>query len=81
MKKILKKENIYKILYFASIVFLILYVAFLVNDLVHYNKYVTSFPFSTFVLARTVEFIIPCILEFLIGLYLKKRFNKKEEKK
>ncbi len=80
MKSIFKKENLYKIFYLASIIFIILFICFVVYDKINYNQFSTSFPFYVFAYYRCIEFILPAIIELLVGIYLKKRFNKKGDK-
>ena len=72
----MKKENIYKILYMVCI-FLI--IGFGIRLGVDYFKYVranNSAPFYTFVIERTIEFIVPSMIVFIIGKVMKRKYSK-----
>ncbi len=69
----MKKENLYKILYIISIILLIVYIIILLLDYKNYNPYETSFPFYTTIIVRTVEFIVPSLLIFIVGVIIKKK--------
>ena len=69
------KKNIYKIFFAAAVLLLILFAVLLIIDAVNYNRTLTSAPFWIFVMARAVEFILPCIVVFIIGLILKRRYS------
>lgn len=63
----------YKILYGISIILLICFCVFIGIDYSNYDPIVTSAPFSTNILLRGVEFLIPSIIIFVIGIILKKK--------
>lgn len=68
----MKKQNIYKFFYLISILALI---GFFIRLGADYFKYDTtnSAPFYVFIIERIVEFIIPSIIFYIIGKFLKKK--------
>ncbi len=72
----MKKENIYKILYAVSILFIIIFVIMLGVDYHSYNTYLMSAPFYLLVIARAVEFVVPGMIVFIIGTVIKKKYKK-----
>ena len=82
VKKIIKKEKISLkkiiglILLFISLVLVLYYIIVLNID--YLNWYVNSAPFYFNVIFRSIEYLIPSIIMFIIGIKL---INKKELKK
>lgn len=82
VKKIIKKEKISLkkiiglILLFVSLVLVLYYI--IVLDIDYLNWYVNSAPFYFNVIFRSIEYLIPSIIMFIIGIKL---INKKELKK
>lgn len=68
----MKKSSIYKILYFISILLFIGYIIRLITDYQHYNPIITSAPFYTYIIIRSVEYLLPCIIVFIIAIIIKK---------
>lgn len=68
----MKKQNNYKFFYLASVLALI---EFFIRITADYFKYdiTNSAPFYLFLIERTLEFIIPGIIFFIIGKILKKK--------
>ena len=66
------KENISKFLKILAIILLIGFIVFLIFDYLNYNPNETSFPFYTFIIARSLEFILPSIILFIVAKFLKK---------
>lgn len=62
----MKKQNYYKLFYLVSILALI---GFFIRISVDYFKYdiTSSVPFYLFLIERTLEFIVPSIIFFLLG--------------
>lgn len=62
----MKKQNYYKLFYLVSILALI---GFFIRIGVDYFKYdiTSSVPFYLFFIERTLEFIVPSIIFFLLG--------------
>lgn len=67
----MEKENIIKVLYAISISLIIVFLIILAIDYSKYDTYTNSAPFSTFIIIRTLEFIVPSIILFLIARRLK----------
>ena len=82
VKKVIKKEKISLkkiiglILLFISLVLVLYYIIVLNID--YLNWYVNSAPFYFNVIFRSIEYLIPSIIMFIIGI---KFINKKELKK
>lgn len=71
----MKKENYYKLMYVISI---ILVAGFAIRLGMDYHKYdfiTMKAPFYTFIIERTLEFIIPSIIIFIVGVICKKKFT------
>lgn len=66
------KNKIYKILFMISIVLVILFGIIIINDYIHYDSLINSAPFSALIIVRFIEFIVPSIITFIIGIVLKK---------
>ena len=81
VKKIIKKEKISLkkiiglILLFISLVLVLYYI--IVLDIDYLNWYVNSAPFYFNVIFRSIDYLIPSIIMFIIGIKL---INKKELK-
>ncbi len=71
----INKGNIYKLLYFCSI---ILFVGFAIRVIADYCKYNESYsiPFYYIFIFRIIEFVIPAIILF-VGATAIKRYKKK----
>lgn len=72
----MKKENIYKFLYTVSIFLIIGFTIRLGADYFKYNNTNNSAPFYAFVIERTVEFIVPSIIVFIVGKVVKNKYSK-----
>ena len=72
----MKKENIYKFLYGISIFLIIAFVIILVIDYFKYDPYNNSAPFYVCILERGLEFILPSIIVFVVGIFCKKKYKK-----
>lgn len=72
----MKKENIYKFLYLVSILLIIGFIIRLGADYLTY-KASSSAPFYAFIIVRSLEFILPSVIIFIIGTILKKKMVKK----
>ena len=71
----MKKENYHKFLYIVSILLLVGFSIRLIADYCTYNQY-SSAPFYLYIVVRTIEFIIPSIIIFIVAQVLKKKYNK-----
>ncbi len=72
----MNKENIYKYLFAISIFLIIIFLILIRIDYFNYDALSNSAPFYTYIIMRSLEFILPSIILFLIGLFCKKKYNK-----
>ena len=72
----MKKENIYKFLYTVSIFLIIVFFIRLGIDYLNYDTYNNSAPFYAYIIERVVEFIVPSIILFIVGIFCKKKYKK-----
>lgn len=70
----MRKENTYKFLYAVALLMLMGFCVRLGADYYKYNDTINSAPFYAFVIERAIEFIIPCILCFVIARITKKKY-------
>ena len=71
----MKKENIYKFLYAISIVLIICFVITSGVDFFRYDDILGSAPFYAYVIVRAIEFVVPSIVVFIVGLFCKKKYK------
>ncbi len=72
----MKRENLYKFLYFIDILLVIGFCIRLVSDYYKYKKEVYSAPFYIFICVRAIEFLIAALIVFAAARILKKRTKK-----
>ena len=72
----MKKDNIYKILYTISILLIIVFSIILGVDYFKYDDVVTSAPFYVCVIIRGLEFLLPSIIAFFVGLIFRRKYSK-----
>lgn len=72
----MKKEDIYKFLYAISIFLIISFAVILKIDYSKYNTYNNSAPFYALIIVRTIEFLVPSIILFIIGKIIKTKHIK-----
>ena len=72
----MKKQNIYRFLYLVCAFFILGFCIRLGVDYFKYDTVLNSSPFYTFVIVRTVEFIVPSIIIFIVARILKSEYNK-----
>ena len=83
ISKLIKKEKIgikkivSIILFFISLILVLGFMVVLNIDWITYYSNANSSPFYVFVLVRGIEFLLPSIILFIIGLYLLKRKDNK----
>lgn len=70
----IKKENIYKLLYLISIFLIVGFSIRLGMDYLKYNNTNNSVPFYVFVIKRVIEFILPSIIAFVAGKVMKNKY-------
>ena len=77
----MKKEKLPKLLFFISIILIIIFIISIIYDYSNYQLS-SSAPFYIFILVRAVEFLFPSLVLIIIGLFLKKKsFPNIENKK
>lgn len=69
----MKDKTVHKILYAVTVLCLIGFAVRLGADWFLYDAAENSAPFSVFVLARAVEFIVPAIAAFAVGTAFRKK--------
>ena len=65
------KDNIRKFLLLASIILFVVFLIFIVFDFINYNKIENSAPFYTFLIVRTLEFLVPSVVLVIISKIIK----------
>ena len=68
----MKKNNIGKVLYFISILLILVFFIFIIMD---YSKYDISYsaPFYVYIIVRSIEFLLPSLVSFIIGFILNEK--------
>ncbi|MCQ2387647.1 MAG: hypothetical protein MJ066_04305 [Clostridia bacterium] len=69
-------KKLINLFYLLAIVLLGVFIAFLVVDIIKYDPVITSAPFYVCIILRAVEFLLPAIIFFLVGLFLSKKIKK-----
>jgi len=72
----MKKESIYKFLYAISIVLIICFGITTGVDYLRYKSSWGSAPFYAYIIVRALEFVVPSILVFIVGVLCKKKYKK-----
>ena len=72
----MKKQNLYKFFYLISIILIIGFFIRLIADYFAYNPSVTSAPFYVFIIIRSFEFLLPCLIIFITAKIIKNKFKK-----
>ena len=71
----MNKKNISKFLKILAIILLIGFIVFLIFDYLNYNPNETSFPFYTYIIARSLEFVLPSVILFIVAIVLKRKWK------
>ncbi len=71
----MKKENIYKFLYAVCIFLIVGFIIRLSVDYFKYDNINNSIPFYILIIERTVEFILPSIILFIVGIFCEKKYS------
>lgn len=71
----MKKEKIYEFLYLVSMFLIIAFIIILGIDYSNYDTGGTSAPFYVFIVVRTLEFVLPSIIVFVIAKIIKKKYS------
>ena len=74
----MKKEKLLKICNIVAFVFALSFLLKLARDFVAYNAALNSAPFSVWVLADAVQYLMPAAFVFLIGRIVKLQKDKEE---
>lgn len=69
-KKLCKRLNL------VSIILIIIFLIVLIFDYLEYKKSYTSFPFYATIIMRSIQFLIPSLVCFLISNIKKKKLKK-----
>ena len=76
----MKKLQIHKFLYAASMLLTLGFVIHTFVDAVKYDSMLTSFPFYAFLLVNTVTYLVPSLIVLIAALIAKKKLANKERK-
>ena len=69
----MKKKWLYKILFIISALLLTGFFISFGVDIYKYDDYKTSAPLYAYALVRMIEFILPSIIVFIVGMIIKKK--------
>ncbi|MBR2860652.1 MAG: hypothetical protein IKB86_02295 [Clostridia bacterium] len=69
----MKKASIYKIAYIISALLAVGFVVSFGLDVYNYNAYMSSAPLDAYALVRALEFLLPSVVVFIIGLIIKSK--------
>ncbi|MBR7186704.1 MAG: hypothetical protein IKD43_04395 [Clostridia bacterium] len=73
----MKKQNLYKFMFAVSALLVLAFVIRFGVDIYKYDVYMGSAPLYAYALLRAVEFVVPSIIIFIIGMILKKKYGGK----
>lgn len=65
------KAKLSKIFSILSVILFIVYIIMILYDYMSYNKSDNSAPFYAFVLVRTIEFLMPSLISFVLSKVIK----------
>ena len=69
----MNKQNISKFLKVIAVILLISFIVIMIFDYKKYNSNETSFPIYTYIITRSLEFILPSIILFIVSIVLKRK--------
>ena len=72
----MKKVNRHKFLFGISALLALGFAIHTIVDACRYDSMLTSFPFYAFIIVRAVEYLVPALIVFVVGLICKKKFTK-----
>lgn len=72
----MKKENYYKFMWVMSALLVLGFAIRLGVDYYKYDPITTSAPFYAYIIIRALEFILPSIIVFIVGIFCKRKFTK-----
>ena len=70
----MNKQNISKFLKVIAVILLISFIVIMIFDYKKYNSNETSFPIYTYIITRSLEFILPSIILFIVSIVIKKKW-------
>ena len=73
------KEKLSRLFLGLSLVFIIIFIIWLIIDYINYDSFSNSTPFYAYILIRSLEFILPSLILFIISIVLKKKEEKDEK--
>ena len=73
------KEKLSKLFLGLSLVFIIIFLIWIIIDYINYDSMANSAPFYAYLLIRSLEFILPSLVLFIIYMVLKKKEEKNEK--
>ena len=74
----MKKEIIYKILYTISVLLILAFSIILGVDYLKYDKINSSAPFYAYIIIRTIEFLMPSVICFILSKLIKSKILSKD---
>ena len=69
----MNKPGISKFLKVISVILVTGFIVIMIFDYQNYNPNETSFPFYTYIITRSLEFILPSIILFIVSIVLKRK--------
>lgn len=69
------KRSIYKILLYVCFLLILCFIIFVYIDYLKYDALISSAPFSTYIIIRGLEFILPSIILFVISILIKNKYK------
>ena len=72
----MKKENYYKFIWVLSALLLLGFAIRLGVDYYKYDPITTSAPFYACIIIRALEYLLPSIILFIVGIICKRKFTK-----
>ena len=72
----MKRENYYKFIWIVSALLILGFVIRLAVDYYKYDPITTSAPFYVNIIIRALEFILPSIIIFIVGIFCRRKFTK-----
>ena len=71
----MNKPGISKFLKVISVILVTGFIVIMIFDYQNYNPNETSFPFYTYIITRSLEFILPSIILFIVSIVLKRKWK------
>lgn len=72
----MKRENYYKFIWIVSALLILGFVISLAVDYCKYDPITTSAPFYVNIIIRALEFILPSIIIYIVGIFCRRKFTK-----